>query len=195
MASSGPDDLTPRGREIVAAARATLEEGGPEALSMRAIAERLGIRAPSLYKHVPDKETLEVALVADALADVADAFEAAAAADDPPTAVAAAYRTWALAHPHLYRLMMDRPLPRERLPEGLEDRSGSVVFSVTGGDVDAARAAFAFAHGMVTLELNDRFPPGADLDAAWKRGIDSFRPAPGPAAVRKRAAAPSRRRP
>jgi AcrR family transcriptional regulator len=195
MASSGPDDLTPRAREIVAAARATLEEGGPEALSMRAIAERLGIRAPSLYKHVPDKETLEVALVADALADVADAFEAAAAADDPPTAVAAAYRTWALAHPHLYRLMMDRPLPRERLPEGLEDRSGSVVFSVTGGDVDAARAAFAFAHGMVTLELNDRFPPGADLDAAWKRGIDSFRPAPGPAAVRKRAAAPSRRRP
>jgi AcrR family transcriptional regulator len=195
MASSAPDDLTPRAREIVAAARAILEEGGPEALSMRAIAERLGIRAPSLYKHVPDKETLEVALVADALTEVAETFEAAAAADDPVSAVAAAYREWALAHPHLYRLMMDRPLPRDRLPAGLEDRSGSVVVTATGGDVDAARAAFAFAHGMVTLELNDRFPPGADLDAAWKRGIDSFRPTPGPGAVRKRAAAPSRRRP
>jgi AcrR family transcriptional regulator len=56
MAASVPDDLTPRAREIVAAARAILEEGGPEALSMRAIAERLGIRAPSLYKHVPDRE-------------------------------------------------------------------------------------------------------------------------------------------
>jgi AcrR family transcriptional regulator len=176
MASSAPDDLTPRAREIVAAARTVLEEGGPEALSMRAIAERLGIRAPSLYKHVPDKETLEVALVADALVEVAVAFEAAASADDPLTSVAAAYRDWALAHPHLYRLMMDRPLPRERLPAGLEDRSGSVVVAATGGDADAARAAFAFAHGMVTLELNDRFPPGADLGAAWKRGIDAFRP-------------------
>ena len=191
MASSAADGLTPRAREIVAAARAVLEEGGPEALSMRAIAERLGIRAPSLYKHVPDKETLEVALVADALAEVAVAFEAAAEADDPLSAVAAAYRAWALAHPHRYRLMMDRPLPRDRLPVGLEDRAGSVVVAATGGDVDAARAAFAFAHGMVTLELNDRFPPRADLDAAWKRGIDAFRPS----RSRSRAAAPSQRRP
>jgi AcrR family transcriptional regulator len=195
MASSAPDDLTPRAREIVAAARAVLEESGPEALSMRAIAGRLGIRAPSLYKHVPDKEALEVALVADALAEVAEAFEGAAAADDPLTAVAAAYREWALAHPHLYRLMMDRPLPRERLPAGLEDRSGSVVVTATGGDVDAARAAFAFAHGMVTLELNDRFPPGADLDAAWRRGIESFRPASARSDAGTRAAAPPRRRP
>jgi AcrR family transcriptional regulator len=191
MAASVPDDLTPRAREIVAAARAILEEGGPEALSMRAIAERLGIRAPSLYKHVPDKEALEVALVADALAEMAVAFEAAAVADDPLTSVAAAYRAWALAHPHRYRLMMDRPLPRDRLPVGLEDRAGSVVVEATGGDVDAARAAFAFAHGMVTLELNDRFPPGADLDAAWKRGIDAFHPLPATA----RAAPPRLRRP
>jgi hypothetical protein len=40
-----------------------------------------------------------------------------------------------------------------------------------GGDGDLARAAFAFAHGMTILELNGRFPPGADLDAAWRRGL------------------------
>jgi hypothetical protein len=43
---------------------------------------------------------------------------------------------------------------------------------------------------MVTLELNDRFPPGADLDAAWKRGIDAFRPR----RSTSRAAVPPRRR-
>ena len=75
MASSAPDDLTPRAREIVAAARLILEQSGPDALSMRAIAEELGIRAPSLYKHVADKETLEVALIADALAETAVVFE------------------------------------------------------------------------------------------------------------------------
>jgi AcrR family transcriptional regulator len=187
MASSAPAELTPRAREIVAAARQILEEGGPDALSMRAIAERLGIRAPSLYKHVPDKEALEVALIADAFAEIADAFEkAVAGAPDPLAAVARAYRGWALAHPHLYRLMMDRPLPRDRLPAGLEDRAGSYVVAATGGDADAARAGFAFAHGMVTLELNGRFPPDADLDAAWRRGIEAF-------GVRSRAARPRRR--
>jgi len=193
MASSAPDELTPRAREIVAAARLILERSGPETLSMRAIAEELGIRAPSLYKHVADKETLEVALIADALAETAVVFEdATAGSDDPLSAIAVDYRRWALAHRHLYRLMMDRPLPRERLPAGLEDRAAATLVAATGGDPDAARAAFAFAHGMVVLELNDRFPPGADLDAAWKRGVDAFRPE---ARVVRRRAARSRPRP
>ena len=40
-----------------------------------------------------------------------------------------------------------------------------------GGDADLARAAWAFAHGMVQLELAGRFPPGADLPAAWHSGV------------------------
>ncbi len=36
---------------IIAAARGLLEEGGLEAVSMASIAERVGIRPPSLYKH------------------------------------------------------------------------------------------------------------------------------------------------
>jgi hypothetical protein len=43
-----------------------------------------------------------------------------------------------------------------------------------GGDPDVARAAWAFAHGMIMLELNERFPPGADLDAAWRAGMEGF---------------------
>ena len=164
--------LTPRAREIVGIARELLERDGPSGLSMRAIAAGLGIKAPSLYKHVADKGALEVALIAAGLEEMADAFESATAgADDPLTALALEYRRFALAHPHLYRLMMDRPLPRERLPAGLEDRAGSVLVAAVGGDPDVARAAFALAHGMVSLELNDRFPPGADIDAAWKAGL------------------------
>ena len=190
MASSAPDALTPRAREIVAAARQILEQSGPEGLSMRAIAGRLGIRAPSLYKHVPDKEALEVALISDGLGELAGVFEGAVTgSSDPLSSLAAAYRGWALDHPHLYRLMMDRPLPRERLAPGLEDRAAGVLVAAVDGDADAARAAFAFAHGMVMLELNDRFPPDADLTAAWRRGIESFRPpaaAVSPGAVRRR---------
>jgi hypothetical protein len=81
-----------------------------------------------------------------------------------------------LGHRHLYRLMMDRRLPRDQLPDGLEARAGSVIVAAVGGDPDRARAAFPVAHAMVSLEVNDRFPPGADIDAAWRSGIDALRP-------------------
>ena len=103
-----------RAREVVVAARRLLEEEGAAALTMRRLADRLGIRAPSLYKHVPDKAALEAAIVATGLEEAAAAFEAAVdGAPDPVAALAAAYRRFALTHPHLYRLVNSGPLPRE----------------------------------------------------------------------------------
>jgi AcrR family transcriptional regulator len=172
MATSAPE-LSPRGREIVIAARALLDAEGAGALSMRRIAERLGIRAPSLYKHVPDKRALEAALISDGFAEVADRFAGAVAAapDAPLEALGRAYRAFAHEHPHLYRLMTEKPLDRESLAPGVEDRAAAPLMAAAGGDADRARAAWAFAHGMAILELNGRFPPGADLDAAWARGL------------------------
>jgi AcrR family transcriptional regulator len=170
MASSAPE-LSPRAREIVAAARELLEQEGREALSMRRLAERLGIRAPSIYKHLPGKDALEAAVISDGFAEQAAAFERAGTT---PEAIAASYRAFALAHPHLYRLMTDGPLPRELLVPGIEERAAAPVIAVAGGDRDTARALWAFAHGMTILELDGRFPPGADLDAAWARGLRGF---------------------
>jgi AcrR family transcriptional regulator len=178
---SSPNDttaLSPRAQEIVAAARALLEEEGREALSMRRLAERLGIRAPSIYKHLPDKQALENALISAGFEQQAAAFEAALAdADDPIGAIATVYRAFARRHPHLYRLMTGRPLDRAGLVPGAEQRAAAPVYEAFGRDRDLARAAWAFAHGMTILELDDRFPPDADLDAAWKRGLDALRTA------------------
>ena len=171
-----PEQSSTRVDEIVAAARDLLETGGPYAVTMRAIAERLGIRAPSLYKHVPDKAALEAAIIADAFVEQAAMFAAAVdGADDPLGALAAAYRAWALIHPHLYTLMTAHPLAREQLPDGVEAAAAQPVIDASGGDADRARAVWAFAHGMTSLELAGRFPPGADLDAAWCSGVDAFR--------------------
>jgi predicted DNA-binding transcriptional regulator AlpA len=115
-----------RAKEAVAAGRRLLEEEGTAALTMRRLAERLGIRAPSLYKHLPDKAALEAAIIATGLEEAAEAFEAAVdGADEPLPALAAAYRGFAIAHPHLYRLMNNGPLPRQHLPPGLEDRTAA----------------------------------------------------------------------
>ena len=176
MASSAPDRLTPRAREIVAAAREILDDEGLEALTMRRIAERLGIRAPSLYKHFPDKAALEAAIISAAFEEQAEVFEQAVDGSAEPLAdIAAAYRRFARAHPQLYRLMTDRELRRDLLVPGVEARAGRTIYEAAGRDPDRARAAFAFAHGMTLLELTNRFPPGADVDAAWTAGIDAFR--------------------
>jgi AcrR family transcriptional regulator len=166
--AANPPTLSPRAREIVAAARALLEDEG--AVSMRRLADRLGIKAPSLYKHLPGKQALEAALISDGFGEVAVRFERAGTLEE----LGAAYRAFALEHPHLYRLMLQGRLPRERLAPGAEARAAAPVIRAVGDDPDRARAVFAFAHGMVILELDDRFPPGADLDAAWTRGLSAL---------------------
>ncbi|WP_369640543.1 TetR-like C-terminal domain-containing protein, partial [Nocardia sp. JMUB6875] len=76
--------------------------------------------------------------------------------------------------PHIYRLMNYRPLRRDLLPAGLEDRTAQPLLAAAGGNPSRARALWAFAHGMVSLEIDGRFPPDADLLAAWQAGLDSF---------------------
>ena len=144
--------LSARARQIVEAARQLLEEEGLDGLTMRRLSE--------------------------GFEEVAKAFEQAAAGDDDPLeAIAHAYRDYARAHPHLYRLMTERPLDREALTPGVEDRAALPVYLAVGEDPALARAAWAFAHGMTNLELNERFPPDADLDAAWRCGLAAFRAA------------------
>jgi AcrR family transcriptional regulator len=177
MASSAPDRLTPRAREIVTAARELLEHEGPEALSMRRVAQSLGIRAPSIYKHLTDKDALEAAIISTGFEEQAVLFETAIEdSDDPLRALARAYRQFAGDHPHLYRLMTERALDRDLLVPGSEARAALPLYRAAGENLDLARAAWAFAHGMTILELNRRFPHDADLDAAWRHGIDALRP-------------------
>ena len=191
MTRPGSVATSARGRELVAAGRRLLEEEGPEALTMRRLADRVGIRAPSLYKHLPDKAALEAAIIATGLEEAAAAFEQALEGADGGTggvagamagngggalpALAVAYRRFAREHPHLYRLMNNGPLPREHLPPGLEERTAAPLLRVAGSQA-RARAVWAFAHGMVMLELDHRFPPDADLDAAWRAGVAAFQP-------------------
>ena len=56
------------------------------------------------------------------------------------------------------------------MPKGLEGWTAQPLLRVAGGE-HGARAAWAFAHGMTILEVDGRFPAGADLDAAWEAGI------------------------
>ncbi|MFI7110041.1 TetR/AcrR family transcriptional regulator [Nonomuraea sp. NPDC050227] len=168
-------ELSPRAGQIVAAARELVEAGGADALTMRALAARLGIRAPSLYKHFPDKSAVEAELIAIALAELAAVLERAEhdGGGEGLAALGRAYRAYALGHPHLYRLMSAGPLPRDLLPAGVEERAALPLVRIVRGEA-AARAVWGLAHGLVMLELDGRFPPGADIEAAWTAGMSAF---------------------
>ncbi|MCG7322598.1 TetR/AcrR family transcriptional regulator, partial [Arsenicicoccus bolidensis] len=164
---------TARQTQIVAAARALLDHGGWSAVTARAVADRLGIKAPSLYKHVGGLDDIRVALLTDALVESGTRLHAAVAQDPTVASVARAYRDLARSAPHLYRLATVEPLARDALPDGLEEWAGSPFWLVTGDPV-RAQALWAWCHGMAILEIDDRFPPGSPLDQTWAVGAAAF---------------------
>lgn len=157
--------------QLIAAARHLLETEGVEAVTIRRLGAALGMRGPSLYKHVPDKAAIEAAVAIEGLTELADVVRGVPATF---TDLSRAYRTWALAHPHLYRLLNAQPLDRSRVPPELEDRAAEPLIVATGGDLDLARAAWATINGLIDLELARRFPPGTDVDAVYAAAARAF---------------------
>lgn len=158
----------PTREKIRTASYELLKEKGVAGLSMRALADRLHIKAPSLYKHIEDKDEIIADLQARGLQEFGTAIKRAGKSR---RAKALAYRKWALENPHLYEITVSIPLLRERIPAGLEDGVTKMIIEITGKDHEHARAVWALMHGLVDLEIAGRFPKNADLDLTWRRAI------------------------
>ncbi|MFD6492959.1 TetR/AcrR family transcriptional regulator [Streptomyces sp. NPDC060188] len=102
-------------QEVKTAALRQLAEGGPEALSLNAIAKQLGMTGPALYRYFTNRDSLLTELVIDAYADLTSALARTAEESRGDAAtrlkeLVRAYRAWALAEPHRYRLLFRAPL-------------------------------------------------------------------------------------
>jgi len=103
--------------EVKQAALRQLAEAGPAAVSVSAIGKQLGVSGPALYRYFASRDELLTELAIDAYHDLADALSAAASRAPGPDprarleGLARAYRSWALAQPHRYRLLYGPPLP------------------------------------------------------------------------------------
>ena len=166
--------------DIVAAGRALLEAGGLEAVTMLAVADRVGVRAPSLYKRFADRGALIGAIGAAALQDLADTLEPFVRDPDPGRGliqIAEAFRAFAKRNPHAYELLfMNLPLG-SRPPVELNASAAAPLLEVTerlvGADraLEAARLVTAFAHGFVSMEITGAFRLGGDVDQAFQYGV------------------------
>lgn len=177
---------------IVDAGRDLLERHGLDGLTMQAVAARVGVRAPSLYKRVAGRDAL-VALVVDAtLRDLgATADRAAEAAGGDPRdrlrALARALRRFAHRRPVAFRMVFaptsDLALDAESL------RASSVAVVTAAADLvgeehalDAARTFTAWANGFVSMEISGAFRLGGDVDRAFDFGVEAVVDAVGRAA-------------
>lgn len=160
------------------------DEVGFENLTLSALALRLGVRQPTIYKHVDGTAGLhrEMAMLAKTqLADVMRRAAVGRARGEALVAVAVAYRAWALEHPGLYAATVRAPTPGDLDDERAATEALEVIYVVlhgygfSGDDaIDATRALRALLHGFVTLQAGGGFGYPVDIDHSFLRAIEGF---------------------
>ncbi|HVF04363.1 MAG TPA: TetR/AcrR family transcriptional regulator [Frankiaceae bacterium] len=183
--------------EILAAAGRLLAERGDEnAVSIRMIADAVGVTPPSIYLHFPDKDALIEAVCEERFAAFDAALEEAAAShDDPLEALRArgrAYVRFALDNPEHYRVIFmtrhDRAMDlAELVSPGPESRAGAKAFAHLVAAVERAAGAGAIAapnpvltalhlwaafHGLASLLISEPGFPWPDLDLLVESLLD-----------------------
>lgn len=178
MNSSRPP-LTAPG--IVDEAIALVREDGVEALSMRALASRVGVTAPALYAHFTNRDALLRACAQVGYDELDRRFRAAAPASpiDLVRASSRAYVRFAMEEPALFSLMFRyRPRAIEiTVDADIEHGGATTVFdamlanlarAVDDGDLapgeplEYGLALWAAVHGVATVGA---LTPGLDTDA------------------------------
>lgn len=174
--------------EILAAAEAVADERGVEGLSMRAVAQRVGVTPMALYPHVGDKAGLLDALVGRALARL---YEAAPLLSDASAdwrerlrVFAHTARALALGRPWVAALLFSRPAVT---PEALRTVDLLCAALLDAGAPPAEvprleRLFSTFVVGWIASESGGRFGPGG-LDPRVRRGQPPEGALPGHAAV------------
>ena len=163
------------------AAERLFAEQGPDAVTMRQLAAELGVSPMTPYRYFRDKDDILAAVRTNGFNRFAEALETARDKAANPrakgAAVGEAYISFALDHPHTYKLMFDLNQPSEAdYPEliaaGKRARATMsgyvrdlVADGVLTGDAEQIGTMFwAAAHGAVVLELAGKLPKGAARD-------------------------------
>lgn len=163
---------------VAQAAAEVADEIGLSQLNMSVVAERLGVKAPSLYKHVDGLAdlvhrvaTLGAVELGDALRDATQGL----AGRDALAAAARTVRAYVRAHPGRYAATTGAApaSPDDPLAGALDRILASLAAVLHGYDLDpaerthAARMLRSLLHGFATLEAGDGFQLDADVDDSF----------------------------
>ena len=178
MTSEAVPNASPRARfremmrdDILAAARQIMQTGGYPALSMRALAEAVGVRAPTLYDYFASKEDVLNAVFMQGVDLLAGQFQGQLETTEPGlerlVRIGIVYRQFGIENPDLYQLLFAK-LDQSFIPGEEQRRASKGLFEALRNHVvDAlnigvlrpndpdfvALSIWSAAHGYVTLEL------------------------------------------
>ncbi len=171
-----------------------IAEAGASALSLKAIAARMGMTAPALYRYFASRDDLLTELILSAFLDLAETVEAAAAGTDEPTsqirAIAAVIRRWAVAAPQRYLLLYGTPVPGYAAPAEATDLARRIFAPLqsafaarlgTGSRAKRQRQGFDLTvrlwtrmQGVLSLELAGHFDTmPVDAEALFAHEVES----------------------
>jgi AcrR family transcriptional regulator len=169
--------------KVVAAGATLADEVGFTELTMGRLAERVGVRVPSLYKHIAGQDDLNRRIAALALAEAADAIGAATqgrAGHDALAAAARALRDFVVAHPGRYAATIGITPAGPGDPIAAAERRGLAPFEAVlrGYDIapgempHALRALRGIFHGFATLQASGGFQWSTDIDESFEWLVD-----------------------
>jgi AcrR family transcriptional regulator len=182
LSQSEIDDFRAR---LISVAERLFAEQGREAVSMRQLAQALGVSVMTPYRYFKDKDDILAATRASGFDRFAEALETAydSVADPVQRArmVGAAYLTFAFENPAAYRLMFDLTQPNEenypelaRAGERARKTMSAYVESLlragqlVGDPEIVAHVCWAAIHGLVVLKLADKIAPHISFDRLWQ---------------------------
>jgi AcrR family transcriptional regulator len=149
--------------EIVAAAARLIEEGGQDAVSLRGVARRAGITAPSIYTHFEDLDDVLEAVVANTFESLTDYLRRGVEGRTDPVArlraTCHAYLAFGHEHPEQYAILFTRnniELPTE-VDKTVDNMLGAKAFSFL---IDGIRECAAAGQ-------SDSTRPQEDATALW----------------------------
>ncbi|MEG1697673.1 MAG: TetR/AcrR family transcriptional regulator, partial [Acinetobacter sp.] len=178
--------------QLIDQAKKMLEEVGPDKLSIRAIAEQLGVSATAVYHHFANKDELISHLAAEGfnqLEKVLVQCQVNVENQNKMQILSRTYMLFAFDHPAMYQLMFGSQLAHSEMNGKLltaRKQAYAVVeqcvAEVLGQDIQskevksAALAAWSFAHGLASLIIHNVFEMSEQIskDAVIEKALLGF---------------------
>jgi AcrR family transcriptional regulator len=180
---------------LLAAAERLIDEHGPDAASVRAVADEVGTTTRAVYSVFGSKQGLLDALGARMFEVLTDAIDAVPMTDDPAADVVEAslrgFRQTALAHPSLYSLVFLRIVPELQLGqpgsayveaataafgrlEARVERLGSARLLGDRTVRDAAHEVHALTEGLASMEVRGGMLDPANAESVWRDALHAL---------------------
>lgn len=172
---------------LLAAAERLIDEHGPDAASVRAVADDVGTTTRAVYSVFGSKQGLLEALATRFFEELHAAIDAVELTDDPAAdlveAGMQAFRRTVITHPSLYRLVFLRVVPDLELGPDFGQvaydafgRMQALVERVAPGPAvhERALAWHALTEGLASMEVRGQMLSTLDAERVWRDALTAL---------------------